>query len=36
LFVAPHAAEAYEHGGKLVGLLAMLDFALAFGISSLE
>jgi ZIP family zinc transporter len=28
--------EAYEHGGKLVGLLTTLGFALAFGISSLE
>ena len=28
--------EAFEHGGKLVGLFTTLGFALAFGISSLE
>jgi ZIP family zinc transporter len=28
--------EAFEHGGKLVGLLTTLGFALAFGISALE
>jgi zinc transporter, ZIP family len=28
--------EAFEHGGKLVGLFTTLGFALAFTISSLE
>jgi zinc transporter, ZIP family len=28
--------EAYEHGGKLVGLFTTLGFALAFGISALD
>jgi ZIP family zinc transporter len=28
--------EAFEHGGRLVGLLTTLGFALAFGISALE
>jgi ZIP family zinc transporter len=28
--------EAFEHGGKLVGLFTTLGFALAFGLSSLE
>jgi ZIP family zinc transporter len=28
--------EAFEHGGKLVGLMTTLGFALAFGISALE
>jgi ZIP family zinc transporter len=28
--------EAFEHGGKLVGVVTTLGFALAFGISSLE
>jgi zinc transporter, ZIP family len=28
--------EAFEHGGKLVGLFTTLGFALAFGISMLE
>jgi ZIP family zinc transporter len=28
--------EAFEHGGKLVGLVTTLGFALAFGISALE
>jgi ZIP family zinc transporter len=28
--------EAYEHGGKLVGLVTTFGFALAFGISALE
>jgi len=28
--------EAYEHGGKLVGLVTTIGFAVAFGISSLE
>ena len=28
--------EAYEHGGKLVGVFTTLGFALAFGISSLD
>ena len=28
--------EAFEHGGRLVGLVTTLGFALAFGISALE
>jgi ZIP family zinc transporter len=28
--------EAFEHGGKLVGLVTTFGFALAFAISSLE
>jgi ZIP family zinc transporter len=28
--------EAFEHGGKLVGVVTTLGFALAFGISSLD
>ena len=28
--------EAFEHGGKLVGLVTVLGFALAFGLSVLE
>ena len=28
--------EAFEHGGKLVGVFTTLGFALAFAISSLE
>jgi ZIP family zinc transporter len=28
--------EAFEHGGKLVGLITTLGFALAFAISTLE
>jgi ZIP family zinc transporter len=28
--------EAFEHGGRLVGLYTTFGFALAFGISALE
>ena len=28
--------EAFEHGGKLVGLVTTLGFALAFALSTLE
>ena len=32
----PMMPEAYEHGGKLVGLFTALGFAVAFFITSLE